>query len=110
MSADELSDFIAARPSGAMCVVDDDGRLLAVPARIVDETGGTLSVEVTSPDLVFMLDHRTGCVVADTFESYDSIRGVIVRGPARSDLATPNLVELNVVQMTTFSFADDQPD
>jgi hypothetical protein len=33
MSADELDAFVATHPSGAICVVDDDGRLLAVPAR-----------------------------------------------------------------------------
>jgi hypothetical protein len=109
MSADELDAFVAAQPSGAICVTDEDGRLLALPARILDEDGGCLRVELADTELASVFDHeRHGCVVAESFESYDTIRGVIVRGSAvRTDAATPHVVvALTIARTATFSFAD----
>ena len=109
MSADELAAFLATRPSGALCVIDDDGHLLAVPARVVDKDDGVLHVELADADLASTFDHeRQGCMVADSFESYDAIRGVIARGPVTSvDGATPHpAVTLTMARTATFSFAD----
>jgi hypothetical protein len=111
MSADELAAFLATQPSGAICVSDDDGHLLAMPARVLDEDGGVLRVELTGADLASTFDRaRQGCVVADSFESYDAIRGVIARGPAtRVDGPAQHLtVALTMVRTVTFSFADDR--
>ena len=113
MSADELAAFLATQPSGAICVIDDDGHLLAVPARVLDEDAGVLHLELASAEHVFTFDNdRQGCMVADTFESYDAIRGVIVRGPAtRVDGPAHSLtVALTIARTTTFSFADDRRD
>jgi hypothetical protein len=110
MSADERADFLAGQPSGAICVIDDDGRLLAVPARILNEDGGILSVEVAGTDLASTFGHeRQGCVVADAFESYAGIRGVIARGPAaHADVTAPHqVVALTMARIATFTFADD---
>ncbi len=110
MSDDERAAFLAARPSGAICVVGDDGRLLAVPARILNGDAGALRVELAETDLESMFDHeRRGCVVADTFESYHAIRGVIARGrAARVDTAAAGVVlELEVARIATFSFAEN---
>lgn len=109
MTVEELAAFIASRPTGALCVVDDDGRLLALPARVLDADDGVLRVEV--PDGGAAADlaaERQGCVVVDVFESYEGIRGVIARGPAAcADAAGTRLVvALKPIRTTTFSFSD----
>jgi predicted methyltransferase len=111
MSADELDAFIATHPSGAICVVDDDGRLLAVPARILDEHDGILRVENSASELdSTFTQERHACVVADSFESYDAIRGVIARGDAAcADTAAVNpVVALTTAHTATFSFASSR--
>jgi predicted methyltransferase len=108
MSADELDAFIATHPSGAICVVDDEGRLVAVPARVLDELDGILRVEIGVAELDSTFTHeRQACVVADSFESYDAIRGVIARGvtaPADTTASHP-VVALTSARTATFSFA-----
>ena len=111
MSVDELKAFLAMRPSGAICVVDDDGRLLAVPARVLDELDGILRVELTAAALVSTFaQERQACVVADSFESYDAIRGVIARGRAARADTTPlhPVVALTPARTATFSFASSR--
>jgi predicted methyltransferase len=110
MSADERAAFLATQPSGAICVIDDDGRLLVVPARILNEDAGILSVQVAGTDLASTFGReRQGCVVADAFESYDGIRGVIARGTAaHADVtASHQVVALTMTRVSTFTFADD---
>jgi hypothetical protein len=106
MPADDVAAFLAGEPSGALCVVDDAGRLLAVPARVVDAVAGVLRVELTGTDLAPSFgDVRAGCVVADSFESYDGIRGVIARGPvARINGAAAPMVAMTVTRVVGFSF------
>jgi hypothetical protein len=111
MSAGELSAFLAAQPSGAICVVDDDGRLLAVPARVLDEHDGIIHVDVGAVELAFTSDgERPACMVADSFESYEGIRGVIARGHVAPGGAAPAdpVVALTVTRKATFSFAEDR--
>jgi hypothetical protein len=107
MSADELADFLATRPSGATCVVDDGGRLVAVPALVLDRTDDGVRIELVSAHLDATFDQRHGCVVADSFESYDEIRGVIIRGTlARTGATVPDEYALREVRITTFNFAE----
>lgn len=108
MSPDELAEFMASRPSGALCVTDDDGRLLALPARVLDAGDAIVRVELPHRDRTPAFETaRQGCLVADTFESYEGIRGVIARGPATlADPAVPTLVIMTLKHMATFSFAD----
>jgi hypothetical protein len=46
MAEDELAEFLAQAPTGAICVVDADGQLLALPARVVDFDSATIAVTV----------------------------------------------------------------
>ena len=46
MAEDELAEFLAQGPTGAICVVDADGQLLALPARVVDFDSATIAVTV----------------------------------------------------------------
>jgi hypothetical protein len=109
MTAPELAAFLASRPAGAICVDDDDGRLLALPARVLDAEDGVLRVEVPGGEGAAALSaERQCCVVADVFESYEAIRGVIVQGPAMctdSSTAQP-VVTLKATRTTSFSFSD----
>jgi hypothetical protein len=107
MAENELTEFLAQGPTGAICVVDADGQLLALPARVVDFDSATIAVTVdgvngdpTQPAEIH------ACVVADTFTAYRDIRGVIVQGttiwpPASNDVAT-----VTVSRTLTFSFAN----
>jgi hypothetical protein len=107
MAEDELAEFLSDGPTGAICVVDADGQLLALPARVVDFDSATIAVTVdgvngdpTQPAEIH------ACVVADTFTAYRDIRGAIVQGtviwpPASDDVAT-----LTVSRTLTFSFAN----
>ena len=111
MSADALKAFLATHPWGAICVVDDDGRLLAVPARVLDELDGILRVELTAAEVVSTFaQERQACVVADSFESYDAIRGVIARGRAAPADTTPlhPIVAVTTARTATFSFASSR--
>ena len=92
-------------------MIGDDGRLLAVPARVRDEREGIIRVEVAAVELAFTSDdERRACVVADTFESYDGIRGVIAQGRAEpaGDRHVHPMVALTVSRTATFSFDDDR--
>ncbi|BBZ48001.1 hypothetical protein [Mycobacterium parmense] len=106
MAEDELPMFLAQRPTGAICVVDADGQLLALPARVVDFDSATIAVTVDGVDVDATHSAETqACVVADTFTAYRDIRGAIVQGtvtwPPSDDVAT-----LTVSRTVTFSFAN----
>ena len=107
MAADELAEFLAQAPTGAICVGDADGRLLALPARVVDFDSATIAVTVDGVDVD--ATHRAetqACVVADTFTAYRDIRGVIVQGTAMWPPASDEAARLTVARTLTFSFAN----
>ena len=106
MAEDELAEFFAHRPTGAICVVDADGQLLALPARVVDFDSATMAVTVDGVDVDATPSAEIqACVVADTFTAYRDIRGAIVQGtvmwPPSEDVAT-----LLISRTRTFSFAN----
>ncbi|CNI04706.1 Uncharacterised protein [Mycobacterium tuberculosis] len=107
MGEDELATFLGHCPSGAICIVDPDGQLLALPARVVDFDSATIDVTVEGVNGdVTQRAETPACVVADAFTAYRDIRGVISQGtvlwpPAANDVAT-----LAVSRMLTFSFAN----
>jgi hypothetical protein len=106
MTVDELAEFLALAPTGAICA-DVDGRLLALPARVASFDSARIGVTVTGMigDVVARSEVNA-CVAADTFTAYRDIRGVIAQGaiswpPRRDDVAA-----LNVERTTTFSFVN----
>ena len=107
MGEGELAEFLAQGPAGAICVVDTDGQLLALPARVVVFDSATIAVTVEGVDAAATHSAETrACVVADTFTAYRDIRGAIMQGtvvwpPAADDVAT-----LTVSRTLTFSFAN----
>ena len=46
MTEDELAEFLAQGPIGAICVADADGQLLALPARVVDSDSARFSMSI----------------------------------------------------------------
>ena len=107
MAEGELVEFLAQGPSGAICVVDTDGQLLALPAQVVDFDSATLAVIVdgVNGDAAQRAEIQ-GCVVADTFTAYRDIRGVISQGTVIWRPAANHVTTLTVSHTRTFSFAN----
>jgi hypothetical protein len=107
MAEDELAEFLAQRPSGAICVVDADGQLLALPARVVDSDSATIAVTVDGVDVDTTQRAETeACVVADTFAAYRDIRGAILQGTVTWPPASDDVATLTVSRTLTFSFVN----
>jgi hypothetical protein len=107
MGEDELAEFFAQGPAGAICVVDADGQLLALPARVVDFDSATIAVTVGG--VTVDATHRAetqACVVADTFTAYRDIRGAIVQGTVMWPPVSAEQATLTVSRTLTFSFAN----
>jgi hypothetical protein len=107
MAEGELAEFLAQGPTGAICVVDADGLLLALPARVVDFDSAAIAVTVdgANGDATQHAKIKT-CVVADTFTAYRDIRGVIVQGTLLWPPASDEAATVTVSRMRTFSFAN----
>ena len=107
MAEDELAEFLAQRPTGAICVVDADGQLLALPARVVDFDSATIGVNVDGVNGDATQPAETeACVVADTFTAYRDIRGVISQGTVMWPPASDDVATLMVSRTLTFSFVN----
>ena len=107
MAEGELAEFFAQGPSGAICVVDADGRLLALPARVIDFDSETLAVTVDGANgHAGQPAEIQACVVADTFTAYRDIRGAIVQGTVTWPPASDDVATLTVSRTLTFSFAN----
>lgn len=108
MPADELAAFLSGEPTGAICVTDAEGRLLALPARVLGVEGDDMKVEVDGfPTLP--APGTQACVVADRFVTYEAIRGVIAQGEiASTEHSDPpkEAVTLAVSRTVSFSFAN----
>src|SRR5437016_10505407 len=106
MSDAELRAWMMRHPTGAMCVLKANGRLEATPVRVHSGDGATVTVVVASPGVAEpggdTRDRLRACIVADEFESYEGIRGVILQGSVAPEGA---IVDMTVERMTTFSFA-----
>lgn len=107
MAEDELTEFLAHQPTGAVCVVDDDGDLLALPARVVDFDAATVTVDVDGAEPDRNPSRETpACLVADTFTAYHAIRGVIAQGTATWPPTPHHNITMAITRTLTFSFAN----
>ncbi|BBY40048.1 hypothetical protein MMAN_41820 [Mycobacterium mantenii] len=107
MAEDELAEFLAQGPTGAICVVDANDQLLALPARVVDFDSATIAVTVDGVDVDAAHSAETqACVVADTFAAYRDIRGAIVQGAVMWPPASDDVAMLTVSRTVTFSFVN----
>ena len=107
MAEEELAEFLAGGPTGAICMVDAEGQLLALPARVVDFDPAAIAVTVdgVNGDATQRAEIQA-CVVADTFTAYRDIRGVIVQGTAMWPPASDDVATLTVSRTLTFSFVN----
>lgn len=106
MSEQELAAFAAERPTGAICVTDDNGHLLALPCRVVDYRDTfTVEIDGADPDARHNCDTSV-CLVADTFPSYQAIRGIISQGSIAWPPALHDVVVMTITRTVTFSFAN----
>lgn len=108
MSPDELAAFLHEGPTGAICVTDADGQLLALPAGILGQEGNLWKVEIDRLDEP-LVPEAAVCVVADRFPSYEAIRGVIAQGAissAEQREQSRSVVAVAVARTVTFSFAN----
>src|ERR1700722_14036424 len=94
MADEERAEFLAQAPTGAICVVDADGQLLALPGRVVDFDSATIGVTVDggNGDAPQRAEIQAG-VGVNTFTAYRAIRGVIsqrmvIWPPASDEVAT----------------------
>ena len=109
MTPQETAAFLSEAPTGAMCVADDGGRLLALPASVVAGDGHALTITTDRATL----DAQAGdglqvCVVADKFLSYAGIRGVIAQGriDAHDGTSDRDVLHVTLTRTVTFSFAN----
>ncbi len=108
MSSRDLDEFLEGRPTGAICF-DDDSGLVALPASVLGGTVRDGELHVSAAADVCIRSEFPACLVADSFASYATIRGVIAQGAVASAVAgahTDTLVTLRLKRVRTFSFAD----
>lgn len=100
MSDGELEHWLATARTGAVCAVTAEGRLRATPAVVTAADATTVRLMIAEADAI--PDGATVCVVADEFETYEGIRGVIVQGVAARGTGG---LDVAVRRRTSFSFA-----
>jgi hypothetical protein len=119
LPAEAVADFLGRPRSGALCFVDASGCLRAAPVELSSLQGGEIRLGAAGPVLLSGAA-RPGdpaCVVADEFESYEGIQGVIVQGELRPDgedgrdpgRAPLGRVVLAVTRTIGFTFAGTLP-
>jgi hypothetical protein len=114
LSAQGVTEFLQEARPAALCVEDGSGELVAMPVRVVQACDGELLLAPagagwggggTGPE-------GRGCVVADEFETYEGIRGVIIQGGLRAGpagIAHGQEVVLEVSASVGFTFAGTLP-
>jgi hypothetical protein len=75
-------DYLSTEPAGVVCWTTDDERMHTAPARVIgtrrplDDEHGWIELTLPLPVAV----GRPACFVADSFDNYADIQGVIVQG------------------------------
>ena len=114
LDADAVDEFLGRERLAALCVEAASGELEAVPVWL--DAGREPPVRLLSADPILTgAAARRGdpaCVVADEFESYEEIHGVIVQGNLgednRGEAGSAHVV-MAVTRAVGFSFAGTLP-
>ena len=116
LDPDALDAFVAAERWGSLAFEAPGGELSALPVRMRGVGGGQLHIAFPASRRPAELGGATArvAVVADEFESYEGIRGVIIRGALRQHLVDRRHPEdaMGVVEVASavgFSFAGTLP-
>jgi hypothetical protein len=103
--------FMLHAGTGSLCFEDGEGRLCATPVDLRASSEATLVF--AAPDIreLARATKRGGhaCFVADEFETYEGIKGVIVRGTLASGGSPPPQINLLIDSVIGFSFANTLP-
>jgi hypothetical protein len=104
--------FLSAVRWASLCFENEEGRLCALPARLDSSSDHTLVMTPAEEAAARGAVGSSACLVADEFETYEGIKGVIAQGSieARSDGGDDRggLV-LRVVRRVGFGFAGTLP-
>jgi hypothetical protein len=111
---DAVDAFLAGERLASLCFETDTGGLGALPVRVACSTRG--AVRLVPPDVGACLDAAVrevpACLVADEFEDYEGIQGVIVQGVLGVTTSPPGnagVLELRVSRRLGFTFAGTLP-
>jgi hypothetical protein len=82
LDPEAVDRFLGQERWASMCAEDASGVLSAVPVRLIGGKSTDVAFLSADPEAsaAVALDGRPVCLVADQFESYDGIEGVILRG------------------------------
>ena len=111
LDVDGIDRFLDEERWGSLCAEDPAGDLWAIPVLLAG--GSSVEVRMVSPERDASHALATGqssvCVVADIFETYEGIEGVILRGRVREDGQAGGGLALEVVSKLGFTFAASLP-
>lgn len=105
-----MTAFLSQDRIGSLCVETDSGELCAYPVRIARTDEDVIRVMPADPDHAYGAGRTSGwaCLVTDEFETYEGIRGVIVRGSLHDD-DSGDLLVLGVKSRVGFTFEGTVP-
>lgn len=104
---DAAQDFLRSRSWGVLCI-EAGGALIACPSTVVDaREDGSVRLSICAQDMLSGFDGVAACFVADSFETYAAIRGVIAQGTATSEL--DGTVRVTLTRLSGFAFAGRVP-
>jgi hypothetical protein len=111
LDVDGIDRFLGQERWGSLCAEDPTGDLRAMPVLLAG--GSSLEVRLVSADRdathALATEQSSVCVVADIFETYEGIEGVILRGRLHEDGRAGGVVALEVVSRLGFTFAGTLP-
>ena len=118
LSREAITQFRRVARHAALCVEGRDGELLPMPVQLLASSDSEFQLLLVDGASSMTIVEGAACVVADEFESYEGIRGVIAQGrlhpvsPASKPLAgkpsNPDAT-LDVTKLRTFDFAESLP-
>jgi hypothetical protein len=108
---DGIDRFLGDERWGSLCAEDPAGDLWAMPVLLAG--GSSVEVRMVSPDRdatdAIAAGQSSVCVVADIFETYEGIEGVILRGRVHENGHAGGGLALEVVSKLGFTFAGSLP-
>jgi hypothetical protein len=112
LSEEAINQFTRVARQAALCVEGRDGELLPMPVQLLASSDAELRLLLVDGAPSMNIVEGAACVVADEFESYEGIRGVIAQGrlrPVSPAIGRPPEATFDVVKLRSFNFADSLP-
>jgi hypothetical protein len=114
LSKEAITQFTRVARPAAFCGEGRDGELLPMPVQLLAASSDAefQLLLVDGPSSTTIVEGGAACVVADEFESYEGIRGVIAQGRLRAVSPAggpPRDATFSVRKLRSFNFADSLP-